>query len=124
GLPAHLQRRQRDVLQHRHMRVEVELLEDHADLGTELGPIHRPVGDVHAVDDDRALLDQLEPVDATDERALAGAAGSADHYHFASLNVQVDVLQDVQLAEPLVHTPELDHIDALLWRRERPTSWQ
>src|SRR5713101_964651 len=71
GEPLHLRRRQHDVLEHRHVREEVEGLEHHADLGPELGEVDPVAGDGIAVDEDLALLDGLELVDAADERALA-----------------------------------------------------
>ena len=66
----------------RHVREEVELLEDHPDpLADEVelvarlaGARARPLADVLALEEDLALLGRLEQVDAAQQRALAGAA--------------------------------------------------
>src|SRR5713101_2405816 len=101
GEPLHLRRRQHDVLEHRHVREEVEGLEHHADLGPELGEVDPVAGDGIAVDEDLALLDGLELVDAADERALARARGSAHHHDLARRHVEIDVLEHLHRAKPL-----------------------
>src|SRR5205085_2335389 len=61
------------------------------------------VGDVLPVDDDLALLDALQPVDAAEERRLAGA-GRADEAHDVVLgDVEVDLVEHAQRPEPLAH---------------------
>src|SRR3546814_13613659 len=60
------------------------------------------------VDDDLALLVLLQPVDAADHGRLAGAGRSADDDALAAVDRQVDVLEDMELAIPLVHADDLD----------------
>jgi hypothetical protein len=109
GLPPDLHGRQGDVLEDSHVRVEIELLKDHPDLGTELGDVGRRVAQGHTVHDDLALLDQLQLVDAADQGALAGSAGPADHQNLAGAHTQIHIIQDVERAEPLVDTAKADH---------------
>jgi hypothetical protein len=91
------------------VRVEVELLEDHADLRPEARQVQAWFVDVPSVDDEPAGLDRLQAVDAPDQRALAGAAGAAHHGYLAPGHLEVDVDQHVVGAEPLVDLFESDH---------------
>jgi hypothetical protein len=60
------------------------------------------------VDEDLALLDRLQAVDAADQRALPRARGPAHHDDLARLHVEAHVGEDVERAEPLVDALELD----------------
>ena len=61
-----------------------------------------------AVDQDGAFVDRLEPVDGAAQSGLAGS-GRADEDHDLTMgNVQVDVLQDVEIAEPLLNALQRD----------------
>src|SRR3546814_12711569 len=51
----------------------------------------------------------LEPVDAEDQRRLARARGAAYDDPFPVMDGQVDVPQDVKLAEPFMDPDQLDH---------------
>src|SRR5207245_10451908 len=64
-----------DVVDDAHVREELEVLEDHADLRAEPGEVGLRVADRDAVDEDLAALERLEPVDRLDQGALAGARG-------------------------------------------------
>ena len=85
------------------MREQVELLEDHPDLepqrlqmrlvGLQLGPGHG----------DPALVDHLQAVDAAQQRALAGAALADDGDDLARLDLDVDALEDLVVAEALLY---------------------
>src|SRR3546814_3558702 len=85
------------------MRKEVEVLEHHADLAADLRDVLHVVRQLDFVDDDLALLVLLQPVDAADHGRLAGAGRSADDDALAAVDRQVDVLEDMELAIPLVH---------------------
>ncbi len=91
------------------MREQVELLEDHADVGAQAGQVDARPRDRLAEDDDVPLLHALERVDAADQGALAGARGPTDHDDLAAVHREGDVAQDVELSEPLVDGLELDH---------------
>ena len=90
------------------MREQVEGLEDHADVGAQLGELLALLGQRLAVDGDRARLDGLQPVDRAAQRRLAGPGGADDDDHLALADGEVDVLQHVQVAEVLVDALEDD----------------
>ena len=71
--PEHLPRRERHVLHHRHVREQVEALEDDADVLAQRVHVDAAPGDAVAVDADLAALDRLEPVDAAQQRRLPAA---------------------------------------------------
>ena len=64
---------QRHVLQHGAVREEVELLEDDARCGGAASSCRPGLADVDAVEQDAAVVDGLEQVDAAQQRRLAGA---------------------------------------------------
>ncbi|MCY1357504.1 hypothetical protein D9M69_440010 [compost metagenome] len=81
------------------MGPEVETLEHHAKAGADAGQLllvghHRltdAVGgepDAFAVDLDRALIGDLQHVDAAQQGALAGAAGADQRHHAALVGCQ------------------------------------
>ena len=85
------------------MRVQVELLEHHADLGTKLIHFRRLAVKGYIIDHQLAPLEGLERVDAADQRALPRATRPADHDHFAAAHTKIDVVEHVQITEVLVH---------------------
>ena len=66
-------------------------------------------GDLVALEEDAALLDRLEEVHAAKEGALPAAARADDDEHLAVRDAQVDPVEDVVVAEALVHAFEADH---------------
>src|SRR3954447_21011096 len=103
-LLADLDRAERHVLEHRLVREEVEALEHHADVAAQPGQLLALLGQQLPVDGDLAGVDPLEPVDRAAQRRLARPGRADDDDHLAAVDEQVDVLEDVELAEPLVHT--------------------
>ncbi len=97
-----MQRRVRHVVQHAHVRKQVELLEHEADAAAQRVDVHALGVDVLAVDADDALADGFEPVDGADERGLARARRAAHDQHFAASDLQADILEHMVLAVPLV----------------------
>ena len=88
---AHLDEREHDVLDRRHLREEVEVLEDEADLAVQLpGVAHGRPEDV-----DLAALDRLQPGDAAQQRGLARAARPDDHDDLAARHVEAHAAQDL-----------------------------
>src|SRR5580698_6340590 len=91
------------------MRKEVEGLEYEADAGTESCDFtrsHRAVPDQRAARGDRgvadrypAVLNALQPVDAADQRALAGPARAEHRGGLPGAKRQVDAVQDCQRSE-------------------------
>src|SRR3546814_17752644 len=89
------------------MRKEVEVLEHHADLAADLRDVLHVVRQLDFVDDDLALLVLLQPVDAADHCRLAGAGRSADDDALAAVDRPVDVIEDMELAIPIVTAADL-----------------
>src|SRR4029450_4620758 len=67
----HLDLRNREVLGHAQVWKQLEMLEDNSGAWGGLRQIRLRIGDRNAVDDDVALLERLERIDAFDERRLA-----------------------------------------------------
>ena len=105
---AYPDRRQREVLQDRQVREQIELLEYHADLAADRLDILDIGGQLDPGDDDLALLVLLQAIDATDHRRLARARRPADDNPFAPPDLEVDVPEDVELAKPFVDMAQLD----------------
>ena len=112
-LPARLQHvngGQGDVLKGGHMRVELEVLEDHADPGAQ--PLDVGPGPLHglAVHEDLPFLKSLQPVDAPEQGALARAAGAADDDLPAAPDGLGDAAEGLNvLPVPQAHVSDLDH---------------
>src|SRR5699024_12352047 len=97
--PTDLLQGQGDVLEHAHVRAQVELLEDHADLGAHRIDVGAAIGEVLAVDDDLTAGDLLEHVQAPQEGRLARAAGADDADDLRGLDIAVDAFEDFVVAE-------------------------
>ena len=80
GLAADLDRAERDVVEHGLVREQVERLEHHADLAAQPGQRPALGGQRLAVEEDRAGIDRLQPVDRPAQRGLA-RTGRADDDH-------------------------------------------
>src|SRR5271169_2303341 len=96
------------------MREQVELLEHHADLAADRVDILDVRGQLDAGDDDLAALVLLQPVDTADHRRFAGARRSTDDDALALGDLEVDILEDVELAIPFVDMAQLDDPLALM----------
>ena len=98
---ARLARREHHVLQHRHVRKEVVRLEDDADLLAQRVHVDLVVRDPLPVDDDLSFLDALEHVEAAQQRRLARARRADQADDVVLDDVERDLLQHLQVAEPL-----------------------
>ena len=67
----HLERRQGDVLNHRHVRKQVELLEDHADARTNLILVGVRIGDIRVSQPNLAIVDTFQQIHAFHQRRLS-----------------------------------------------------
>ena len=102
-------RRQRQVVEHAQVGEQVERLEDDADLPPQVVDVELRVLEGATVNVDLAGIDRFEPVDAAQERALAGSRW-ADHDHDLSpIDADGDVVEDPQGAERLEDPPHVDH---------------
>ena len=95
-------RRQGDVVQHGHVREEVERLEDDPDPATDPVDVDALGRDLLAADDDPAGIDGLEQVDAAQERGLARPRRPDQADDLVLGDGQVDAAQDLERAERLV----------------------
>src|SRR5690606_22786252 len=66
------------------------------------------VGELDAVDDNLAFLMLLKPVDAADQCRLAGARRAANNDFFALGYRELDIAQNMELAEPLIDADQID----------------
>jgi hypothetical protein len=89
--------------------IEVELLENESDLFPDTPQVDLGVVDGHLVHIDLTLLDGFELVDAPDEGAFSRPAWPADDNYFTRVYVKIDVVEHMEIAEPLVHFLEGDH---------------
>ena len=102
GEAARLARRERHVLAHRHVREEVEGLEDDPDPATDAVDVDTAGGDLLAAHRDPPRVDRLEQVDAAQEGRLP-RAGRADQAHDLVLGErEIDAAEHLELAERLV----------------------
>ena len=109
-----------EVLADVHVRVERVALEHHRDVSVP----RRDVGDVAAVDRDRAVRDLLEPGKRPEQRGLPAAGRADERDELPVLDAEGHVVErdDVAL-EDLGHVVELDHAhDARLYRYHISTS--
>jgi len=103
-----LDRREGHVFEHGQVRVQVELLEDHAHLGAQGVHVHFRGVDARPFKEDVPLLDRLQTVQATDERALAGPGRPADDQHLALLDPLGNTFEHMELAVPFMDIPDFD----------------
>ena len=66
-----------------------------------------------AVDGDLASVRMHQPVDAAEQRRLAGSAWAKDHQEFTGLHRQVDALQHRPAAVRFLQTFDRDHCESL-----------
>ena len=123
GEPARLARPERDVVEHGHVREEVERLEDDPDTAPHVVHVDAGCRDLLAANQDSPGVDRLEQVDAAQERRLAGA-GRADQADDLVLGErEVDPAEDLELAERLVDALERE-CGAVRAHRMPPASWR
>ena len=111
GAAEHVHLRRRHVLQHGHMLPEIELLEDHRELGADAVDLlhvggRRPAVarrhlDQLALDPDLAAVRRLEEVDAAQEGRLARSRRAEDRDHVMLVRRQRNALEHVVGAEGL-----------------------
>jgi hypothetical protein len=91
------------------VREEVVGLEDEAEAAADADGVDGGVGDHLAVEEDVAVVDLLEQVDAAQQRRLARARGADQGHRFVLAHGEVDPPQHLALAEGLGHPPHLEH---------------
>ena len=88
-------RRDRHILKDRFMREEVEMLKHHAHLLAVEVDVAALVGNLDAVDDNRALGRRLEQVEAAQEGGFPRAGGPDHHDDLAGIDLRVDAVERV-----------------------------
>src|SRR5690606_5624516 len=106
--PADPDRGQCAIFQYGQMREQIEMLKDHPDFGSYLVDILDIAGQFDPVDDDPSVLMLFQPVDTADQRGFSRSRRTGDHDPFATMHGQVDIAQDVETSEPLIHPDDLD----------------
>src|SRR5260370_19803666 len=107
-LARHLAQGERHVAKRRHVRIEVEVLEHHADPLAGMVDVGSRIEHVDAVDRHRAGARFFQPVETAQQRRLAPARGPDDEHQLALGHFQVDALQDMKGAEMLVNRAGVD----------------
>ena len=92
------------------MREKVEMLKDHAHLFADFFDVLEVAGEFNPVDQNSPLLMFLEPVDAADQGRFSRAGRAADHDAFTPVNGQVDIVQDMQIAEPFMQAVNFNYL--------------
>ena len=98
--------RKRDVLAHRHLRIERVVLEHHRDVAV----ARRDIVDDLAVDRDRAAADRFQPGDHAQQRRLSAAGRADENHELAVVDLEIDRLDggDRAAAERLAQLLETD----------------
>src|SRR6516164_1410865 len=84
------------------MREQVERLEHHADMTTQLAQTAFDLRHIAALKTNTTAVGSLESVDAAQQRALTGSARAAHREHLAGRDGEADVLEHPQRTEALV----------------------
>ncbi|MNW64818.1 hypothetical protein D3C74_431330 [compost metagenome] len=90
------------------MREEVEGLEDHSNVGAQLGKCLAFRWKRIAVNLDGALVDGFQSVDGTAQGGLARARRTQDHNYLALGDFEVDVVEYMQGTVVLIDPSQLD----------------
>ena len=100
--------RQGQVLEHREVGKQVELLKHHANAFADGIDGLDVVAELSAVDQQATLLVFFKSVDAADQSRFARARGAANNNALTFGHAQVDIAQHVEVAKPLVDVIEFD----------------
>ncbi len=106
---AHPHRCQGAVLQDGQVREQVEVLKHHAHFAADGLDLLEVRGQFGAIDNDATLLVLFQTVEAANGGRLARARRAAQHDTFTLAHIQVDVLEYMELAVPLVYALHADH---------------
>src|SRR5439155_9005658 len=109
---AEADRREHDVLQRRHMRKQVEALENKPDAASD--PIDflaaHPGMNILTVERQRSRLNLLQAIDRADQGRLARSRRPAYDDDLALADLRIDVDQGVVFTVSLVDVREFDHV--------------
>ncbi|CDN42585.1 hypothetical protein BN871_BM_00540 [Paenibacillus sp. P22] len=107
--PSGIHRSERNIVDDLEMRIQVEMLKNHADAAAESVDVRPLVMHGRAVHLKHAVRDVLQPVDAAQKRAFARSGRPDDDDDLAFGDIEADVLKDMKIPEVLVDLPERNH---------------
>jgi len=87
---------------------EVEGLEDHPDVRTQLGEFGPFLGQQLTIDGDGAAVDRLEPIDRTTQGGFARPTRSDHDDDLTAIDHCIDVVEHMKVTEVLVDTIDDD----------------
>ena len=108
GNVPHRHGRERAVVQHGLVVEKVEALKHHADLLPQGVEVDLEVHEILPVEPDVAGIGFLQQIDAAQQRGLAGAGRADDAHDLAAVDLQVDALEHVEVAEGLFELFDFD----------------
>jgi hypothetical protein len=95
---------EREVVEHRHLRIQRVVLEDHRDVAlARRHTVHQRIADEH-----RARRHRLEPGEHPQRRRLAGAGRPHEHHELRVGDLQRQLAHGLHLAEQLPDVVEAD----------------
>ena len=103
----HLHGGEHDVFDRVQVLEQLEILEDHADFGTQQMRVIQILRDVLAFEADRALVRRLKKVKAAQQRRFARARRADEDDRLAFVNREGAILQHMQRAEMLVDADDV-----------------
>jgi hypothetical protein len=101
--------REIDIVEHRPMRKQLEALKHHADPRPERRQVRVGGSDRQTLDDNLAPVECLQPVDAADQRALAGPRWAAEHHDGTRRDRGGATIENTNIAVRLRDVAYLDH---------------
>ena len=110
-------RPQRQVVDHRQVREQVERLEHHVHRSAHLIDVRARIKKIDAVDMDRATAGGFQTIEAAQHCAFSGAGGADDRHHFPGVNFGRHVGEHGQVAVSFGQVFDPDHAVRPLWRR-------
>ncbi|MNG06856.1 hypothetical protein D3C84_901270 [compost metagenome] len=85
---------------------QIEVLENHAHLGTHLRQRTALFRKAFTVQKNLAAVDRFQTIDAPAQRRFTRTGGADNHHHFTGLYLQVYIKQHLLTGEKFVHCPQ------------------
>src|SRR5262249_26542959 len=117
-----LARSEHHVLEHGHVRKEVEGLEDDPDAAADIIYVHAGRSDLTAAHEDPTRIDRFDQVDAAKKRRLSRTAGADETNHLVFGDREVDATEHLVVSERLVQA--FDPKRGLRAHRTPSASWR
>ena len=114
GFLVHQFRRKRDVVNHAHVVEQVEMLEHHANLLSNLVDVHMRITQIMTVDHDLAAGCLFKSVQATQHGGFAGTRRSDDTDHLALAYRKIDAFDDFHMTIVFMQILDVDDHFAII----------